>query len=73
MSPGECHAPRDVSAFISHRDAAQLLTKAVDVETLDFAILQGVSNNRYKRLALDKSRQLLGYKPQDDAFEILGI
>jgi hypothetical protein len=38
-----------------------------------FAIVNGVSNNRYKRLNLDESREILGYAPQDDAFEILGL
>jgi hypothetical protein len=29
--------------------------------------------NRYKRLAIERTRNLLGYAPVDDAFEILGI
>ncbi len=71
--PGENHSPRDVSAFISHRDAVQLLVRAVDVETVGFAIVNGVSDNRYKRLTLEESREVLGYSPEDDAFEILGL
>ncbi|WP_061978880.1 NAD(P)-dependent oxidoreductase [Aureimonas sp. AU20] len=71
--PGEKHSPRDVSAFISHRDAVQLLVRAVDVETVGFAIVNGVSDNRYKRLTLEESREVLGYSPEDDAFEILGL
>lgn len=73
FSAGEEHSARDVSAFLSHRDAVQLLVRAVEVENVDFAIVNGVSNNRYKRLALDESREILGFMPEDDAFEILGL
>ena len=73
FSAGEEHSARDVSAFLSHRDAVQLLVRAVEVENVNFAIVNGVSNNRYKRLALDESRKILGFMPEDDAFEILGL
>jgi NAD+ dependent glucose-6-phosphate dehydrogenase len=73
FSKGERHSPRDISAFLSHRDAVQLLIKAIDVENIEFAIVNGISNNRYKRLSLDESRTLLGYAPLDDAFEIIGL
>lgn len=35
-----------------------------------FAIVRGISNNRFKRLDLTTTRELLGYAPQDDAFDI---
>ncbi|MCC7633628.1 NAD-dependent epimerase/dehydratase family protein [Stenotrophomonas rhizophila] len=70
---GESHSARDVSAFLSHRDAVQLLVRAVEAEHVDFAIVNGISNNRYKRLNLEESQRVLGYAPQDDAFEILGL
>ena len=73
FSAGEEHSARDVSAFLSHRDAVQLLVRAIEVENVNFAIVNGVSNNRYKRLALDESREILGFMPEDDAFEILGL
>lgn len=73
FSRGETHSARDISAFLSHRDAVQLLIRAIEVENVDFAIVNGVSNNRYKRLGLDESRDVLGYAPMDDAFEILGL
>jgi hypothetical protein len=34
------------------------------------AIIHGISNNRFKRLDLTATRDLLRYAPQDDAFEI---
>jgi len=73
FAKGQTHSPRDVSAFLSHRDAVQLLVRAIEVDNVNFAIVNGVSNNRYKRLTLDESRNVLGYAPEDDAFEILGI
>jgi hypothetical protein len=36
-----------------------------------FTIVNGVSDNRYKRLSIERSRQLLGYHPKDDSFSIL--
>ena len=66
FTAGERHSARDVSAFLSHRDCVQLLVKAIEAENVHFAIVNGVSNNRYKRLALEESRELLGYAPEDD-------
>lgn len=70
---GEQHSARDVSAFLSHRDAVQLLVRAIEAEDVPFAIVNGVSNNRSKRLNLDEARRVLSYAPEDDAFEILGL
>ena len=36
----------------------------------DFAIVYGISNNRFKRVDLTSTRELLEYQPEDDAFEI---
>jgi NAD+ dependent glucose-6-phosphate dehydrogenase len=73
FSFGQSHSHRDVSAFLSPPDAVQLIVKAIEVADVRFAVVNGVSNNRYKRLGLDESREILGYAPQDDAFEILGL
>jgi hypothetical protein len=35
-----------------------------------FAIVHAISNNRFKRLDITSTRELFGYAPQDDAFEI---
>jgi UDP-glucose 4-epimerase len=56
-----------MDAFVSHRDLHQLLEKCVDVENLKFAIFNGLSNNRFKRLDISDARELVGYAPQDDA------
>lgn len=71
--PGERHSPRDVAAFISERDVVHLLTRCIDAELSGHNIVHGVSDNRYKRLAIDHTRQLLAYSPVDDAFKLLAI
>lgn len=71
FQPGETHSHRDVAAFISLRDVVALLRNCIEADLNGFHVIHGVSNNRYKRLAIDKTRQVVGYEPLDDAFEIL--
>lgn len=68
---GETHSHRDVAAFISMRDVVALLRSCVDAELSGFHVVHGVSDNRYKRLSIDKTREVVGYAPTDDGFEIL--
>lgn len=56
-----------LDAFVSHRDLNQLIEKSIDVENIKFAILHGLSDNRFKRLDISDARELVGYAPQDDA------
>jgi nucleoside-diphosphate-sugar epimerase len=61
--------PGDVSmmdGFVSHRDLHQLLVRCVDDESIRFAILHGLSDNRFKRLDLTDTKELLGFQPEDD-------
>lgn len=60
---------RTLSAFVSHRDLSHLLSQCVEVEDLQFAIVHGVSDNRYKRMDITSTRALVGYEPVDDAFQ----
>ncbi|HEY8667463.1 MAG TPA: NAD(P)-dependent oxidoreductase [Tepidisphaeraceae bacterium] len=59
-----------LDAFVSRRDLNQLINKCIDVENVQFAILHGLSNNRFKRLDISDARALVGYDPQDDATEL---
>jgi UDP-glucose 4-epimerase len=59
-----------VDAFVSQRDLNQLIERCIDVENLKFAILHGLSDNRFKRLDISDARELVGYEPQDDSFEL---
>ena len=54
--------------FVSQRDLTQLLQNCIDADQLSFAILHGLSDNRYKRLDISDARRLVGYAPQDDSF-----
>ncbi len=73
LTATNCTSHRDRAAYLSPRDANQLLRLCVDTPGLDFLIVNGVSDNRYKRLDLTTARERLGYQPKDDAFAILGL
>ncbi|AWT59225.1 MAG: Uronate dehydrogenase [Candidatus Moanabacter tarae] len=49
----------------SKRDCAQVFQRCVDVEGIDFAIVNGISDHHRPRLALDYTRKLLEYSPDD--------
>jgi len=55
-----------LDAFVSNRDLHQLIERSIDVENIRFAILHGLSDNRFKRLDISDARALVGYDPQDD-------
>ena len=38
-----------------------------------FVLVNGISNNSFPRLSLEEASVKLGYKPQDDAFEMTGV
>jgi len=64
---------RDMSAWLSPRDAVQLLQRAVETEGVQHLIAHGISNNRFKRLDLSETMRVLGYQPVDDAFQTFDI
>lgn len=63
-------AIRLLDSFVSQRDLNQLIQKSIDDTRLRFAIFQGVSDNRFKRLDISDARELIGYAPQDDLTEL---
>jgi NAD+ dependent glucose-6-phosphate dehydrogenase len=62
-----------LNIYISRRDLCHLLVQCIETPNIQFALVHGVSNNRFKRLDLMETRALLNYEPQDDAFEIFNI
>lgn len=60
---------RDLSAWLSPRDAVHLLQRSVEAEGVKYLIAHGISDNRFKRLDLSETTRVLGYHPQDDAFQ----
>jgi hypothetical protein len=59
-----------LDAWVSQRDLHQLIEKCIDNTTLQFAIFNGLSDNRFKRLDITTARELVGYAPQDDTTEV---
>lgn len=64
---------RDLSAWLSHRDATHLIDRAIQADIKGSFIAHGISNNRFKRLDLTETCKVLGYTPQDDAFSTFPI
>lgn len=59
---------RGMTFFISEADLCQLFDRCIETPDIRFAIVHGLSNNRFNRMDLTSTRALLGYQPQDDAF-----
>lgn len=59
---------RDLAAWLSPRDCAELLRSAVESEGIGFAVANGVSANRYRVADLADTMDLLDYRPVDDAW-----
>lgn len=56
------------AAWLSARDAAELVRAAVEAEGVDFLVADGVSANRYARADVGRTVRALGYRPVDDAW-----
>jgi NAD(P)-dependent dehydrogenase (short-subunit alcohol dehydrogenase family) len=61
---------RMLDTWISHRDMNQLIEKSIDVPELRFAILHGLSDNRFKRMDISDARELIGFQPLDDLSKV---
>lgn len=61
-----------MSMYLSARDMNQLLTRCIETPDIPFAVVHGSSDNRFKRLDIASTRALLGYAPEDDAFQLFG-
>lgn len=62
--------PQLLDIVISQRDMAQLLHRCIVApDDVRYAVIAGLSDNRFKRMSIERARELLGYAPQDDAFE----
>lgn len=59
--------------FVSHDDLCQLFDRCIETPNIQYAVVHGVSNNRFQRMDLTGTSQLLDYHPKDDAFAIAGI
>ncbi len=64
---------RAAMAYVSARDLNDLLVRCIETDEIPYAVVAGISDNARKRFDLELTRSLLGYSPQDDGFEVLGI
>jgi nucleoside-diphosphate-sugar epimerase len=71
-SPKE-FSPRWLSYYVSRRDLCELLVRCIETPDISFAIAHGLSNNFFKRMDIDSTRETFGYDPKDNAFDLLGI
>jgi nucleoside-diphosphate-sugar epimerase len=66
--PDPATVPRERSAWLSGRDAADLVRAAVEADVDGMVVANGTSANRYLRADLTATRSVLGYAPVDDAW-----
>lgn len=64
--------PTEWDAFLSPDDFNDLLVKCLETPNITFAIAHVISDNKFKRLDLTETREILGYQPKADAFELFG-
>jgi nucleoside-diphosphate-sugar epimerase len=58
----------EVSAWLSPRDAAELVRASVEADGFTFLVANGISANRYRCADLSDTMQQLNYRPVDDAW-----
>jgi nucleoside-diphosphate-sugar epimerase len=68
QQPSVEHRAAERAAWLSPRDCAHLLRRAVEAEGITFLIANGVSANRLPIADLSGAIQNLGYQPTDDAW-----
>jgi uronate dehydrogenase len=60
-----------LSMAVTQVDLCQLLHRClVAPRSVRYAVVQGVSNNRYRWMEIESARELVGYQPLDDVFRI---
>jgi len=59
--------PRSFVSWISHRDLAQLVERAIEAPNVTYEIVFGASDNTWKIYDTLHGRGALGYAPKDDA------
>lgn len=61
--------PRNLAAWLSPRDCAELVRAAVEGPVDEFTVINGVSANRYRYAAHGAAEKAIGYRPVSDAWE----
>ena len=64
---------RDLGAYISPRDMAQLFVRAIEAPDIEneyevpWQVVYGISDNTRAFWSLSNAREVLGYRPEDDS------
>lgn len=66
---GDQATPRNLAAWISIGDCAELVRAAVEGPVDGFTVVSGVSANRYRKAEYGAAEIALGYRPVDDAWD----
>ena len=66
---GEEATPRDLSAWLSPDDCVRLIQAAVETNHAGFAVVNGISANRYRVAELGETEAAIGYAPLDDTWD----
>jgi nucleoside-diphosphate-sugar epimerase len=61
--------PRNLGAWLSAIDCAELVRAAVESDVTGLTVVIGVSANRHRIAAFGESENRIGYQPRDDAWE----
>jgi nucleoside-diphosphate-sugar epimerase len=62
--------PSALSLWLSHRDAAQLIERAIDAPpSVGFAIVHGMSRNSLRIWDIESAKDIIGFDPEDGAGE----
>lgn len=66
---------RDLSAWIDPEDLCELFVRCIEADLREepFAIVHGISDNRFKRLDLTDTRARLEYEPKADSFSVWNV
>ncbi len=60
-----------IDIILTMEDCVRLMVASIEApDSVRFGIFHGLSDNRYKRLDISDTREILGYEPQDDAFAL---
>jgi hypothetical protein len=59
--------PRSFVSWVSHRDLAHLVERAIEAPGITYEIVFGASDNTWKIYDTARARAVLGYAPQDNA------
>ena len=65
---GDEATPRNLAAWLSHDDCAELVRAAVEADVTGLTVVNGISANRYRHATLAAAEARLGYRPRDDAW-----